>query len=138
MHEDRLNSLVLIRGGGILWRYLAYLERHDIFVTLRYAHKSFLQAAAVSACEKASDLLAVYASPNPIIRRFLWPKLNALRTCSPRLLIEDFNYVLRGDERSYGGGVSTSFIDWVDSNRLVDLGFSGPTFTWNHGVNIMT
>lgn len=64
--------------------------------------------------------------------------MKGLTTYGPRLFIGDFNCVLNGDERSSGGGVSTGFVDWVDSSGLVDLGFSGPIFTWNHGVNLMT
>lgn len=92
----------------------------------------------VSAGGIAWDLVAVYASPNPRFRRYLWPKLNALTTYGPRLFIGDFNCVLRGDERSAGVGVSTAFVDWVDSSGLIDLGFAGPIFTWNHGAGMST
>lgn len=92
----------------------------------------------VSEGMKAWDLFAINAIPNPWVRRSLWAKLDALRSYGPWLFIEDFNFMLRGDEGSSGGGVSTSFVDWLDSNGLVDLGFSCPNFTSNHGINSMT
>lgn len=107
-------------------------------MTLRYAHKSFLHAIVVSIGGKAWDLIAVYASPNPRIRCCLWTKLKALLRYGLRLFIGDFNCVLRGDERSSNGRESTTFVDWVDNSGLVDLGFSGPNFTWKHSVNLAT
>lgn len=52
------------------------------------------------------------------------------------LLIGDFNSVIHGHERSSGKGVSSSFLDMVQCRGLLDLGFAGPKFTWNHENNI--
>lgn len=48
----------------------------------------------------------------------------------------DFNYVLKDEERSSRKGASTSFVEWVDWKGLINLGFSGAVFTWNHGSDI--
>lgn len=45
----------------------------------------------------------------------------------------DFNATLRCDERSPEGRTSFSFQEWVRTRGLIDLGFNGPRFTWNHG-----
>lgn len=46
--------------------------------------------------------------------------------------------MLKGEERSSGVGVSTRFINWVEERGLIDLGFAGSKFIWNHGVNMDT
>lgn len=33
-----------------------------------------------------------------------------------------------------GSGVSSCFIGWVERRGLIDLGFIGNQFIWNHGV----
>lgn len=35
-----------------------------------------------------------------------------------------------------GDGVSGSFADWIMAKGLIDLGFSGQKFTWNHGSEV--
>lgn len=34
--------------------------------------------------------------------------------------------------------MSDSFVDWVAQRDLIDLGFAGQKFTWNHGGNVST
>lgn len=45
-------------------------------------------------------LTAVYANPNPSMRKFLWEQLEELTQTGPWLLIGDLNCVLEDDERS--------------------------------------
>lgn len=53
----------------------------------------------------------------------------------PWLVIGDFKFVLRNEERSSGRGVSSNFVHWVVEMGLINLGFVGPIFTWCHGSN---
>lgn len=54
------------------------------------------------------------------------------------MMIGDFNCVLRGDERSLGVGVSSTFIDYVEHWGHIDLGFFGSLFTWHYGTSMET
>lgn len=48
----------------------------------------------------------------------------------------DFNAILRADERAPSGRVSTCFADWVNEEGMIDLGFQGPRYSWNHGNDV--
>lgn len=50
----------------------------------------------------------------------------------------DFNCVLKGEEGSSESGVSECFANWVSQRGLIDLGFIGQSFTWNHGGSLST
>lgn len=121
------------KGGiWVLWNDL------DIQVQPRYLHQQFIHMSVVSAGAKHWDLTAIYASPQASSRNLLWSALDQLPLADAWVLLGDFNCVLRGDERSSGVGVSSQFVDWVEQRRLIDLGFSGPTFTWNYGTSMST
>lgn len=81
---------------------------------------------------KTWELTVMYASPNPSIRGSLWRDLKSLQIRLPWCLIWDFNVVLFGYEQSFSGEASPSFLDIVKLRGLVDMGFAGPRFTWNH------
>ncbi|CAL2229041.1 unnamed protein product [Prunus armeniaca] len=52
----------------------------------------------------------------------------------PWLIAGDFNELLTTDEK-FGGVLeckSEGFRNWVDGNEMIDLGYSGPKFTWNN------
>lgn len=82
--------------------------------------------------------LALYASPRKCLRDALWlylQKLGRLITMS-WLLVGDFNQVLHPDEKRGGRPITStqtlSMWEMVDDCQLVDLGFSGPKFTWTN------
>ncbi|CAL8115937.1 unnamed protein product [Prunus armeniaca] len=79
-------------------------------------------------------LTVVYASPCSNVRTSLWKYFDGLAAvCNlPWLLIGDFNDIVCGDEK-LGGNLDVGgqhFIEWLDRNHLIDLGFSGSNFTW--------
>ena len=83
---------------------------------------------------------AVYASPESSLRKDLWDELEKVRRDyeGPWLLAGDFNDTVCMSERN---GVDSSemqrrcrnFANWIASNDLIDLGFSGPAHTWFRG-----
>lgn len=86
-------------------------------------------------------LTVTYGSPNIAARNLLW---DALRNFGydlrvPWMIIGDFNAVLYSYERSSGnlgyGNKDKAFGDMFDEIGLIDLGFSGPQFTWCRGVS---
>ncbi|KAL5772200.1 hypothetical protein ACOSQ2_012124 [Xanthoceras sorbifolium] len=76
----------------------------------------------------------VYANPSFGIRRKLWQYLNLLRSCfrGPWVVLRDFNEIMHSSEKRGGraGFSNSGFLDWVNDNCLVDLGFVGQKFTW--------
>lgn len=81
---------------------------------------------------------AIYESPNRCLRPEVWAQLELIDNSLPWVLLGDFNYTLHEGERSSPGGMSTSFCDWVQRISLIDLGFVGPIYTWNHGRELPT
>lgn len=117
-------------GVWVLW------NEEEIKLVPRAVHRSFVHAEVVSEGGKCWDLVAVYASPNPGVRKSLWNSLSNLAITRPWVIIGDFNCVLSSEERSPEGRTSSSFINWVEQMNLIDLGFEGPRFTWHHGVSM--
>lgn len=95
--------------------------------------RCYIHASVKSTGDKRWYLTAVYASPRANERRDLWPKLDTPQSGERWLVIGDFNCVLKGEERNSGTGVLDSFVHWVGQRRLIDLGYTGQKYTWNHG-----
>ncbi|KAL4319829.1 hypothetical protein GQ457_18G007350 [Hibiscus cannabinus] len=81
----------------------------------------------------------VYACPDSYRRRHLWTQLLALapRSFMPWLLGGDFNVIASSSERQGGSerrsGVCPRFNEFLFQSQLHDLGFYGPSFTWERG-----
>ncbi|KAL8151049.1 hypothetical protein V2J09_020857 [Rumex salicifolius] len=84
-------------------------------------------------------LSVIYASPNPSSREELWRRLLDFSgsNATPWLLMGDFNETRLLSERT---GDSDNmrrrcekFNNWIDEMCLVDIGFSGPKYTWSRG-----
>ncbi|CAL2260060.1 unnamed protein product [Prunus armeniaca] len=79
---------------------------------------------------------AIYIRPCSVKKEKLWEYLNFVASCHqmPWLLAGDFNDILQAEDKV--GGVSlcrlTSMKKWFDANSMIDLGFSGPRFTWTN------
>jgi hypothetical protein len=85
----------------------------------------------------------VYAPLSVHSRSLFWSKLIDLGNSfsGPWLLLGDFNAILLTAEkcggRSFGSSSHLDFVDFVQSNALVDLVFVGNKFTWsNHRSGI--
>ncbi|KAL4311976.1 hypothetical protein GQ457_01G025270 [Hibiscus cannabinus] len=81
----------------------------------------------------------IYASPARYKRRDLWEQLMALnpRRDIPWALGGDLNVIGNSTERRGGSGRNSRgcpiFADFMFKSGLMDMGFSGPEFTWNRG-----
>ncbi|CAL1355512.1 unnamed protein product [Linum trigynum] len=85
-------------------------------------------------------LTAVYASPRQQEQKLLWNFLvnQSKEVACPWILTGDFNAILMPEEKSGAPTAATlqrcrRFSDWINLAELVDLGFSGPAFTWSRG-----
>ncbi|KAL4312838.1 hypothetical protein GQ457_01G036830 [Hibiscus cannabinus] len=81
----------------------------------------------------------VYASPDALRRRSLWEHLIALDPGidNPWVVGGDLNVIRSASER-FGGsnrryGICSYFNDFLLNSGLIDMGFSGPRFTWRRG-----
>ncbi|XP_075654647.1 uncharacterized protein LOC142624782 [Castanea sativa] len=88
---------------------------------------------------KASWLLtAVYASPRYAERRLLWDNLSMVTELHalPWIIAGDFNEVLTSEDKFGGRPICLSrvltFQDCLNNCGMIDLGFSGPRFTWTN------
>ncbi|CAL1381890.1 unnamed protein product [Linum trigynum] len=85
-------------------------------------------------------LTAVYASPQPSRQHSLWGNLiEQSRTVHiPWVLTGDWNAIRAPEEKSSSPSSSTLrkcrlFNDRINQAELIDLGYSGPCFTWYRG-----
>ena len=81
----------------------------------------------------------VYGSPTYTLRKNLRRDLNqeTLKINKPWLIAGDFNSVTHADETSNPDRLDQrrciGFVNWIFEHGLLDLGFSGPKFTWMRG-----
>jgi hypothetical protein len=80
----------------------------------------------------------IYAPHNSQSRDIFWSELSAMGNSygGAWLLLGDFNSILSAAEKSgsreFGTSSHGNFIDFVNYNALVDLGFVGNKFTWSN------
>lgn len=88
--------------------------------------------------EKMWRATFVYGEPRTELRYQFWDLLRFIRTqwSGPWLCAGDFNEVLSRDEHmskvQRGEHQMKLFSECLEDCELVDLGFSGPKFTWNN------
>ncbi|XP_028800281.1 uncharacterized protein LOC114755556 [Neltuma alba] len=81
-------------------------------------------------------ITSIYASPNAITRWNLWQQLTEIcpATKWPWFIGGDFNRTLTANERRSNatrtGMIDREFSNWVEQMALIDIGCSGPFFTW--------
>ncbi|XP_028801012.1 uncharacterized protein LOC114756247 [Neltuma alba] len=118
------------RGG--LW--VAW-NNDDIKVSIMETNEQFIHTMI----ERGSDKIfvtTVYACPNILIRRSLWPLLRRINPGNewPWFIRGDFNATLYSNERQSSALRTTSidcdFYKWVEEMELTDMGCVGPYFTW--------
>lgn len=89
-------------------------------------------------------LSVVYGSPNQGLRRRLFAELSQYNTRGqdPWLVTGDFNSVVSQDEvsnpESFSLNRCVEFNEWIFRESLMDLGFTGPKFTWARGQHTST
>ena len=85
-------------------------------------------------------LTVIYTNPHSHIRDWLWQELQgfAIDCMKPWLLAGDYNETISLEECNHGGPDMrrrcNRFKQWIENNGLIDLGYSGPKFTWARGL----
>lgn len=75
-----------------------------------------------------------------MLRRNLWSSLSHILSINlPIMLIGDFN-IVKTDEEKLGGGpilraAKQDFVQFIDTNSLYDVPFTGSRFTWHRNRN---
>lgn len=122
-------------SGGIwvFWKKMLrvrVLSTHTQFINLLI---EFNNRSWITTC--------VYGSPNFHLRKRLWNDLTSQdwEVNKPWIVAGDFNTILSfeeasGSESSYAQG-RNAFREWMDREGLMDLGFSGQSFTWMRTFN---
>jgi len=86
-------------------------------------------------------LTVIYTNPHSHIRDWLWQELQgfAIDCMKPWLLAGDYNETISLEECNHGGPDMrrrcNRFKQWIENNGLIDLGYSGPKFTWARGLS---
>ena len=114
--------------------HLSLIKAHSQHVTMQ-VHKQGVRPWLLS---------AVYANPKPQTWDELWAELEdfARSINLPWMLMGDFNETKSLEERDYGGEEMirrcNKFNNFIENSGLIDLGFTGPKFTWALGKNLAT
>ncbi|KAL7200213.1 hypothetical protein ACSBR1_032183 [Camellia fascicularis] len=123
------------RVGGIwlIW------DPTQVSVSAHIANSQLIQAIVKRENFEEWVLAAVYASPNPNIRQNLWNDLENISSSMirPWLIAGDFNDIMgQTERRSYSQNNQNyrckKFSDNVNHCGLMDIGCSGPKFTWSN------
>uniref|UniRef100_A0A2N9HP80 Reverse transcriptase domain-containing protein n=1 Tax=Fagus sylvatica TaxID=28930 RepID=A0A2N9HP80_FAGSY len=133
------NTIGFAGGIWILWKTAA-VELELLTSTEQEIHVS----AQVTDSNSLWLLSAIYASPRRSERRVLWNNLMVLSGLHnlPWVMTGDFNDVLSGEEK-WGGNQPvasriTEYRNCMNTCGMIDLGFSGPKYTWTNGQDIST
>ncbi|KAK3221019.1 hypothetical protein Dsin_014989 [Dipteronia sinensis] len=90
--------------------------------------------ALVADQEKLWVFTIIDASPCITLKRTMWSYLDAIRRCFklPWLIAGDFNEITCSAEKIGGRNKfsNSGFVNWIDRNEMVDIGFTSPKFTW--------
>ncbi|GMP46214.1 hypothetical protein CsSME_00014459 [Camellia sinensis var. sinensis] len=122
-------------AGGI-WLLWNDLEIHcDIIAQTQQEVHAWIQVLS-----KPSPWLfsAIYASPILSSRRILWENRTTLANShnAPWFMMGDFNEILTSVDKFRGKPINLSralkLKDCMDHCGMLDLGFSGPKFTWTN------
>lgn len=80
---------------------------------------------------------AVYMSPYQHAKEQCWEEIQQFGSTvrRPWVITREFNDTISLEERTHGGRRCERLKLWVKNNGFIDLGFSGPKFTWMRGNN---
>ena len=125
-------------GIWVLW------NEEDLDLDVIQTHAQYVTLGVKLQNQIGWFVTIVYASPHLLNRELLWLDLQHFaENCQlPWLLAGDFNETINLEERNHGGPDMQRRCDrfkyWIENNGLLDLGYSGPKFTWSRGLSLGT
>jgi len=126
----RVEAQGFMGGIWLLW------DPCEMQVNILRAQPQFITMEIVSSGVRPWFFTAIYASPVAHQREVLWRGIEGFAGIvdKPWLLAGDFNETKNLEERDHGGDEMhrrcLKFNNIIQNNGLIDLGFSGPKFTW--------
>ncbi|KAJ8437791.1 hypothetical protein Cgig2_013710 [Carnegiea gigantea] len=127
-------------SGGIwvLW------HKHEVQLNIVTSSEQYITMLVSHNSGETWLFSTIYANPYESQREELWTDMEDFSHThtTPWLLAGDFNKTRNMEERrNYSEGLQrrcTKFDHWIENNGLMDLGYTGPPFTWNRGSNPAT
>ena len=126
------NSIGLTGGLWVLWNF-AQVKISELASTEEEVH------VVVTSTAKPPWLLStIYASPQFAERHLFWENLEYVASLHSVswVIAGDFNEVLMGDDKFGGSSINIDralrFQECMDICRMINIGFSGPRFTWSN------
>ena len=107
-------------------------------VCLQYVCKNFIDVKIKEDSGLMWRASFVYGEPKAELRHIFWNRLRFLKAQwnGPWICMGDFNEVIYNDEHlgtcTRGEAQMCQFRECLEDCQLVDLGFSGPKYTWNN------
>uniref|UniRef100_A0A803LX10 Endonuclease/exonuclease/phosphatase domain-containing protein n=1 Tax=Chenopodium quinoa TaxID=63459 RepID=A0A803LX10_CHEQI len=124
-----------LKGGiWIMWKNPAVLI--DFFTEPPHVVHALFKFSPSS---EETLVTGIHAPSTTKEKNKLWNDLqdNAPPQDTPRLVIGDMNEITQQSEKVGGRPIANNqgraYGEWVESDRLIDLNFNGPMFTWNNG-----
>ncbi|KAK5793701.1 hypothetical protein PVK06_034854 [Gossypium arboreum] len=117
--------------------------KDSIHIRIIQNHPQFIFLCVNNLIPDKSILISfLYGSPNGSKRKLLWEGLQSIapHNFTPWLIMGEFNAILSlPDKRSPStvGKRCNFFGNFVESCELQDLGYSGPSFTWQRGCTLV-
>ncbi|XP_074298649.1 uncharacterized protein LOC141629570 [Silene latifolia] len=140
VHKLPFDSLEILDVAGFTGDIIILWNARDVAINLVDKSSQMINVVAQVTLNNFVFLLSViYASPKFKHRVNLWSGLNALsqnHLTLPRVCIGDFNEIIDPCEKFGGNSIKWNRVNLfktsMDSCNLIDLGFSGPKFTWTN------
>ena len=122
--------------AGVIWLlWRTNLVQVDVLITTKQEIHAIIRVRS----QTLSWIISViYASPRFAERCMLWENLKLLSNLHdlPLALMGDFNEVISEEEKSRGNPICQrrvrAILDCMNECQMMDLGFSGPKFTWTN------
>ncbi|XP_019158270.1 PREDICTED: uncharacterized protein LOC109154983 [Ipomoea nil] len=125
----RVEAVGFSGGIWVLWK-------DPVHISVLFTHPQFILVQVSQSGQPPWVFAAVYGSPTHHLRCRLWRDLSQSKRGpqGPWLVAGDFNSVINKEETtnysSFSTQRSSDFVNWIQDEGLIDLGFSGPRLTW--------
>lgn len=128
----RSEAMGFSRGVCIIW------NKEEFKLQTMHVSRYFIHSRVHRLGLETWDFTAIYASLDARKRGQILEDLGTFQVNGPWMAIKDFNCTMEDRERATKGGISTRFIKWINDMGMIDLGFTGPKYTWNHRQSMTT
>lgn len=130
----RVEAVGFSGGIWVLWN-------DDLNVEVVHTSPQFVLLKVAYGISGSWYISFIYGSPTSHLRKKLWFELthDHLIQDLPWVSIGDYNAIVSENESSSRNNRHCSrFADWIFQEGLIDLGFSGSSYTWMRGVEDST